>query len=243
MVHHPHVHIISTGGGLSLDGCRWVKCRDDFFLPAQVLSRLFRGKFLAALREAYRNGQLILTGRLSDLIRTDVFNALCDKLSENDWVVYAKKPFAGPEVVLKYLARYTHRIAIANRRIVKIEAGKVHFRYRRRAPTGVDYTVMNLDCLEFVRRFLLHVLPKGYTRIRHYGLLAPRHKTAKLALCRCLIPDERPEATGELNPPDDNDSWERCPACKSGTMKSIETIKPNTTGITLRPIELEGDTS
>jgi ribosomal protein S27AE len=184
---HPHVHCVVTGGGLSLDGSRWVAGRDDFFLPVRVLSRVFRGKFLSGLRAAFRRGRLRFSGDLATLDRSDRFNALLSEVVRTEWVVYAKPPFGGgAETVLKYLARYTHKAAISNHRLVDLADGRVSFRWKDYAHGGRQ-GIMTLDSVEFVRRFLMHVLPSGFVRVRHYGLLANRHRQEQLARCRELL--------------------------------------------------------
>jgi hypothetical protein len=183
---HPHVHCVVTGGGLSLDGSRWVAGRDDFFLPVRVLSRVFRGKFLSGLRAAFRRGRLRLPGELTTLDKSDPFNALLSEVVRTEWVVYAKPPWGGPATVLKYLARYTHKAAISNHRLVDLADGRVSFRWKDYAHGGRQGT-MTLDSVEFVRRFLMHVLPAGFVRVRHYGLLANRHRQEQLARCRELL--------------------------------------------------------
>jgi hypothetical protein len=177
---------VVTGGGLSPDESRWVAGRADFFLPIGVLSRVFRGKFLAGLRAAFRRGRLRLPGELVSLGRSDRFNALLSEAVRTDWIVHAKRPWGGPETVLKYLARYTHKAAISNRRLLRLEDGQVAFRWKDYAQAARQRT-MRLDAIEFVRRFLMHVLPSGFVRIRHYGLLANRHRQQKLARCRKLL--------------------------------------------------------
>lgn len=191
--HHPHVHAVVTGGGLSCNERgvpdaepRWVACRPGFFLPVRVLSRVFRGKFVERLREAFDAGTLVFPGRLADLQPAHAFAAWVKSLYRTDWVVYAKPPFGGPAQVLKYLARYTHRVAISNSRLVKFEDGRVTFRYKDYADDSRQKT-MTLDGVEFLRRFLQHVLPKGFVKIRHYGLLANRHRDERLDLCRRLL--------------------------------------------------------
>jgi hypothetical protein len=184
--HHPHVHCLVPGGGLSLDGARWVSCRPGFFLPVRVLSRLFRRLFLEKLRAAFDAGRLAFFGTRARLADAAVFARCLAELRRIEWVVYAKPPFAGPAAVLAYLGRYTHRVAIANRRLVALAGGRVSFRWR-------DYRhhsknkVMTLEADEFIRRFLLHALPDGFHRIRHYGFLANRQRADKLALCRTLL--------------------------------------------------------
>jgi hypothetical protein len=183
---HPHVHCVVTGGGLSLDGSRWVAGRDDFFLPVRVLSRVFRGKFLSGLRAAFRRGRLRFPGEWAPLDRSDRFNALLSEVVRTEWVVYAKPPWGGPATVLKYLARYTHKAAISNHRLVDLADGRVSFRWKDYAHGGRP-GILTLDSVEFVRRFLKHVLPSGFVRVRHYGLLANRHRQEKLARCRELL--------------------------------------------------------
>jgi hypothetical protein len=191
--YHPHIHCIVTGGGLSCDVSgkvdaepRWVSCRPGFFLPVRVLSRLFRGKFLARLRAAFEAGELYFPERLADLAEPPAFAAWLRPLYGKQWVVYSKAPFGGPEQVLKYLARYTHRVAISNGRLLSFEEGRVTFRYKdyRR---GHRQRRMTLMAEEFLRRFLLHVLPKGLVKIRHYGLLANRRREERLADARRLL--------------------------------------------------------
>jgi hypothetical protein len=191
--HHPHVHCVVTGGGLSCtaDGTidpapRWVACRSGFFLPVRVLSRVFRGKFLDGLKDLFAKGQLRLPGRLQTLAEAPGRAAWWPTLYASDWAVYSKRPFGGPEQVLKYLARYTHRVAISNARLVSLADGRVTFRYKDYADNHRSKT-MTLSAEEFLRRFVQHVLPRGFVKIRHYGLLANRHREARLALCRRLL--------------------------------------------------------
>jgi putative transposase/transposase-like zinc-binding protein len=191
--HHPHVHGVVTGGGLSCNARgvvdaspRWVACRPGFFLPVRVLSRLFRGKFLAGLRAAFAEGRLHFPGRVAPLAEPTAFAAFLAPLSAQDWVVYAKRPFGGPAQVLKYLARYTHRVAISNHRLVAIADGRVTFRYKDYADDHRTKT-MTLAADEFLRRFVQHVLPSGLVKVRHYGLLANRHRADRLAVCRWLL--------------------------------------------------------
>jgi ribosomal protein L37AE/L43A len=183
---HPHVHCVVTGGGLSPDGSRWVAGRDDFFLPVRVLSRVFRGKFLSGLRAAFQKGKLRFRGRLKALARPERFQHLLDETARTEWVVYAKPPTKGPATVLKYLARYTHKAAISNGRLVSFTDNQVTSRWKDYAHGGRLGT-MTLEAVEFVRRFLMHVLPSGFVRVRHYGLLANRHRQEKLAQCRELL--------------------------------------------------------
>jgi Putative transposase/Transposase zinc-binding domain len=191
--HHPHVHCVVTGGGLSCDARgkpdaspRWVSCRPGFFLPVRVLSRVFRGKFLAGLRAALTEGVLVLPGRLAALAEPEHRARWCSALYAKEWVVYAKRPFGGPAQVLKYLARYTHRVAISNGRLLGLADGRVTFRYKDYADAHKAKT-MTLAAVEFLRRFLQHVLPKHFVKIRHYGLLANAQREARLDACRRLL--------------------------------------------------------
>ncbi|MFQ5700119.1 MAG: IS91 family transposase [Myxococcota bacterium] len=236
--HHPHVHCVVPGGGISLDGKRWVACKRSrkgkhFLLPVRVLSRLFRGKLLAYLRKAFDDGKLVLHGRLAQLSDPLAWRRFLDALAATDWVVYAKPPFGGPGQVLKYLARYTHRVAISNSRLVSIENGQVTFRwkdYRR----GNEWRIMTLDARELLRRFLLHTLPKGFQRIRHYGFLANRVRQKKLALCCELlgsnasdveVHEENRDVTvlPDLAPEEPSP---RCPVCPEGRMRFVGRVKP-----------------
>lgn len=191
--YHPHLHCIVPGGGPSPDGSRWIACRPGFFLPVRVLSRLFRRLFLEALRAAFEAGQLQFFGDLVDLADPQAFARLLASASRRNWVVYAKPPFGGPEQVLAYLSRYTHRVAIANSRLIGSEDGKVTFRWRDYRH-GRRPRRMTLDAGEFIRRFLLHTLPDGVHRIRHYGFLANGQRAARLAACRALLATQAPEA-------------------------------------------------
>jgi len=186
MQHHPHVHCIIPGGGLSLDGSRWIACRDGFFLSVRVLSRLFRRLFLEQLWRSHAEGKLRFSGDLRGLADPENFKTQCRRLGHLDWVVYAKKPFGGPRQVLAYLGRYTHRVAIANNRLIDMVDGKVRFRWKDYREQ-VTNKVMTLSAHEFMRRFLLHVLPSGFHRIRHFGFMANGHRTAKIAQCRRLL--------------------------------------------------------
>jgi hypothetical protein len=199
LTHHPHVHCIVPGGGLSLDGQSWVSCRPRFFLPVRVLSRLFRRLFLDKLAEAHAEGRLAFFGHLSGFADRAAFTARLAPLRRAEWVVYAKRPFAGPESVLAYLARYTHRVAISSSRLVRMDNNGVTFRwkdYRHEGPARRK--LMTLAPAEFIRRFLLHVLPTGFHRIRHYGLFANPARAANLAKARALLqaPPPAPADTG-----------------------------------------------
>jgi Putative transposase/Transposase zinc-binding domain len=188
MTHHPHVHMIVPGGGIAADGSRWVSCRPNFFLPVQVLSRLFRGLVLAKLRSAHQAGRLKFFGDHAHLDDARAFKAYLAPLRNIAWVVYAKRPFGGPQAVLAYLSRYTHRVAIANSRLIAFDNNSVSFKYKDYRIEGPDrYKVMTLATNEFIRRFLIHVLPKGFHRIRHYGLLASGNRAANIAQARKLL--------------------------------------------------------
>jgi hypothetical protein len=186
MQHHPHVHCIVPGGGLSPDRTRWIACKPGFFLSVKVLGRLFRRLFLERLATAFADGRLRFSGDLAVLADPDAFAKQCATLRRLDWVVYAKRPFGGPEQVLAYLGRYTHRVAIANSRLVAMTDETVSFRWKDYRHAGRQ-KIMTLDVGEFMRRFLLHVLPSSFHRIRHFGFLANGHRAARLALCRQLL--------------------------------------------------------
>jgi hypothetical protein len=229
---HPHLHCIVPGGGLSPDGQRWISSRPDYFLPVQVLAPLYRGKFLAGVKAAYQAGQLKLPDSLQEPSR---FQALLDRLYGKTWIVYSKPPFGSPEQVLAYLARYTHRVAITNSRLVRLEGDRVTFTYK-------DYTQggrvreMTLPVTEFIRRFLLHVLPEGFVRIRYYGLLANRHREGNLQRCRELLAGQAPAELPAAVPA--GEGWQerltrltgrdptRCPQCGQGRLRRIEDLAP-----------------
>jgi hypothetical protein len=227
--HHPHVHCVVTGGGLSCNAQgivdaspRWLACRPGFFLPVRVLSRVFRGKFLAGLRQA------AAAGRLQPLPPAEAWNALLSSVAGKDWVVYAKPPFGGPEQVLKYLARYTHRVAISNRRLIQLEDGRVTFRYKDYADEHRAKT-MTLSAEEFLRRFVQHVLPRGFVKIRHYGLLANRQRQAKLDLCRrLLLAAQVTAALRAVSAEPIQPARERCcPHCGSPRLAYLELLRPD----------------
>ena len=230
MTHHPHVHMIVPGGGFSVDGKRWVSCRPRFFLSVDVLSALFRPLLLAKLRAAYHAGALQFFGKHARLIDPRAFAAYLAPLKRRRWFVYAKRPFAGPKAVLAYLSRYTHRVAISNRRLVAADDKTVTFKvkdYRIEGPGR--YKTMTLDAHEFIRRFLIHVLPDGFHRIRHYGLFANANRAGNIALARRLLGvlDPAPsssESDGTENRHEDSE-WNACPCC-GGRMIIIETFEP-----------------
>jgi hypothetical protein len=227
MTHHPHVHMIVPGGGISLDGTRWVRCKRRFLLPVQVLSRLFRRLLLAALADAHAAGRLAFFGEIESLRRSHAFAAYLAPLKRKKWFVYVKPPFAGPEAVLAYLGRYTHRVAIANSRLVALDERGVTFRYKDYRRDGqARYRIMTLKADEFIRRFLLHVLPKGFHRIRHYGLLASAGCKANIALARELMAApppavDPPEARDAADPDVVTDHRPPCPCC-GGRMIIVE---------------------
>lgn len=233
--HHPHLHCVVPGGGLSADGERWVSCRPGFFLPVRVLSRLFRRLFLAQLQAAFDMKLLQFFNALEPLKASAAFARYLASARQTEWVVYAKPPFGGPQQVLYYLGRYTHRVAISNNRLLGFTDGQVSFRwkdYRQEARQKVT----RLDAQEFIRRFLLHVLPSGFQRIRHYGLLANCQRAVKLARCRELLAVPAPAAEPTDTPVDYRDQYQRltgkslrdCPKCGRGHMVCIETFQPGT---------------
>ncbi len=228
LTHHPHVHCVVPGGGISLDGERWISCRPGFFLPVRVLSRLFRRLFLEKLVAAHDAGRLRFFGKLRHLADSQAFDAYLSPLRMIEWVVYAKRPFAGPEAVLAYLSRYTHRVAISNSRLITLDDKKVIFKWKDyRAKDGELHKTMALPIAEFIRRFLVHVLPQGFHRIRHYGLFANGGRTRNIALARKLLAMPAPEAdntrtTEDTEPPA---LAQTCPHC-GGPMIVIETFEP-----------------
>jgi hypothetical protein len=227
LTHHPHIHCVVTGGGLRPDRTGWVHSRRRFFLSVRVLSRLFRRLFLEALQTAFEKDRLSFHGNLSPLAQPKAFGALTAPLRRREWVVYAKPPFGGPQQVIAYLGRYTHRVAIANHRLKNVETGQVTFQYKQyRAEDGQQGREMTVSAEEFIRRFLLHSLPPGFQRIRHYGLLASRPKQANLALCRQFlnIPAIPPAPAGETSKAVRNlllVPLLRCPQCQVGVLVRI----------------------
>jgi predicted RNA-binding Zn-ribbon protein involved in translation (DUF1610 family) len=221
--HHPHVHCVVPEGGIALDGSRWVRPRYNFFLPVKALGKMFRGKFLAGLRQAFAAGQLRFVGQLRNLGVPRAFSALLRQACRSDWIVYAKRPFGGPEHVLQYLGNYTHRIAISNHRLVGLEDGKVVFRWRDSAHQNKK-RVMTLRVEEFLRRFFLHVLPPGFVRIRHFGLFANRLRKGSLKLCRSLLAEAGAPEVGFPPAPEAANFWS-CPDCGSA-MILVERLTP-----------------
>lgn len=232
LMDHPHIHSIVPGGGLSRDGRKWKGCKNDFFVHVKVMSKLFRGKFIAYLKKLRSENKLIYPGAVSHLASPGAFNTLISDLYKKNWVVYCKPPFKETKNVLDYLGRYTHRIAISNHRIMKLENGKVSFRWRDYADNNKS-KIMTVDADEFIRRFLLHVLPDRFVKIRHYGLLGNRCRKEKLAACRRSL---------ACTPKEDNknikETWQemlfrfcgiditKCPVCKEGKMRTIQTLLP-----------------
>ena len=242
LTHHPHVHMIVPGGGISLDGQRWISCRPGFFLPVRVLSRLFRRLFLEKLAAAHDAGRLSFFGNHARLIEPSAFAAYLAPLRKVEWVVYAKRPFAGPQAVLAYLSRYTHRVAIANSRLIACDDNGVTFKWKDyRAKGRHRQKVMTLASDEFIRRFLIHVLPSGFHRIRHYGIFANGGRAENLARARELLgvsPTQgEPRDADEPPPPS-----LPCPCC-GGRMFIIETFEPGSTPRTRPSSPIRIDTS
>jgi hypothetical protein len=219
---HPHVHCVIPAGGLSPDRSRWIHPKYPFLLPVKVLSRVFRGKFVAGLKCLYRRKKLGFHGNLKDLSQPIPFHAFLRQLFRQDWVVYAKPPFGGPEYVLQYLARYTHRVAISNHRLVSLADGKVTFRWKDYAH-GNKKRKMTITTDEFLRRFLLHVLPRGFVRIRHFGFLSARRRRELIAVCHQLVAEvAKPRSPTQTVGPPSLAAWP-CPCC-GGTMIIIEKL-------------------
>ncbi len=236
LTHHPHVHMIVPGGGLSTDGTCWNACKPGFFLPVRVLSRLFRRLFLEGLMALHRAGNLAFFGDLAGLAEHDAFAAWLAPFRKSEWVIYAKPPFGGPEAVLAYLSRYTHRVAISNNRLISADAETVAFRWKDyRIKTGDRRSVMHLATEEFIRRFLIHVLPDGFHRIRHYGLLASAVRKANIARIRALLGAEPAKQedppTAEIVP---LTLREPCPDCGS-PMRIIEIFRRGERPLTRAP--------
>jgi len=235
LVHHPHLHCVVPGGGLSPDGKRWISCRPGFFLPVRVLSRLFRRLFLESLQKAFDSGKLRFSASLEALGDRQAFVRYLAPLKEAEWVVYAKRPFAGPQQVLDYVGRYTHRVAISNHRLLDIENDRVRFLWKDYRDNNEQKT-MDLSAEEFIRRFLLHVLPDAFQRIRYYGFLSNRRRNQKLALCRQLLgmPASDASPVTREHPQDYCDLYEQltgrslkqCPVCHQGRMVEVEILAP-----------------
>jgi hypothetical protein len=244
MTHHPHVHMIVPGGGVSLDGQRWVACRPGFFLPVRVLSRLFRRLFLEKLIVAHNAGHLKFFGNHAALADAQAFAAYLAPLRRAEWVVYAKRPFGGPQAVLAYLSRYTHRVAIANSRLIACDRTGVTFRWKDYRADGRDrQKLMTLSTSEFIRRFLIHVLPHGFHRIRHYGLLASGTRADNIARARQLLAVSNSQAEPTAAAADPGKPI--CPCC-GGRMIIIEVFERGATPRhrpTASPTAIKIDTS
>jgi hypothetical protein len=229
LTHHPHVHMIVPGGGIALDGARWVSCRPGFFLPVRVLSRLFRRLFLEKVVAAHKTGRLTFFGNHAPLVDAQAFAAYLAPLRKIEWVVYAKRPFGGPEAVLAYLSRYTHRVAISNSRLISFDDAGVTFKWKDYRAKGRERAkVMTLATNEFIRRVLIHVLPGGFHRIRHYGLFASSKRVENIALARELLSAPNPQnAVRDAAGPDADEPQtlsRPCPCC-GGRMFNIETFE------------------
>ena len=247
LVHHPHLHCVVPGGGLSIDGTRWVSCRPGFFLPVRVLSRLFRRLFLTALQEAFDEGQLRFAGALEALADGHAFATHLAPARQVEWVVYAKAPFAGPQQVLDYVGRYTHRVAMSNHRLLDLTDDQVRFHYKDyRTDPSQHLKTMTLAATEFIRRFLLHTLPPGFHRIRYYGFLGNRARREKLALCRRLLdmpapaptPDDASDAVTDARDRGDAGAGtllRACPICADGFMRVVEPF----IGTCVRPARID----
>jgi hypothetical protein len=229
LMHHPHLHCLVPGGGIAPDGRSWTACRPGFFLPVRVLSRMFRGLFLRYLEKAFAAGQLHFFSSYLPLREPAAFRRYLVPLWSTEWVVYAKRPFAGPAQVLEYVGRYTHRVAISNSRLLSMDDDKVRFRWKDYRD-GDRQKTMSLDGGEFIRRFLIHVLPEGFHRIRYFGFLGNCQRARKLALCRNLLRMSPPTS---VDPPEDDHgqvqtttsrSWRECPSCGGGSMVVISCI-------------------
>lgn len=234
LMDHPHVHCVVTGGGLSPEGSSWISSRKKFFIPVNVMSELFKEKFRAYLKRSYELGELVFPVVIDYLKERHAFERLRRQLYHKKWVVYCKPPFNGVEGVFEYLSRYTHRIAISNNRILKIENGEVSFLWRDYSD-GDKVKIMTLYALEFIRRFLLHILPGGFVKVRYYGLIANRNRKNNIALCRDLL------GTSQIETKDKNipETWQehllrvsgvdvtKCPVCKKGRMVTVEVLYPS----------------
>lgn len=233
LMDHPHLHCLVTGGGLSLDGKRWISSRKDFFISVKVLSSLFRGKFLDGLKKAYEAGELTFAGQIEELKEASAFKRFLSDLYHQKWVVYCKPPLKNPQKVMDYLGRYTHRVALSNDRLVRMEGDQVSFRWRDSAENN-RIKLLSLEAFEFIRRFLLHVLPDHFVKIRYYGILSHRSRKRKLLWCKKLLgvsTDKEPEEPTR-------ETWQDlltrmtgidprvCPHCGKGRMILRETLLP-----------------
>jgi hypothetical protein len=225
--HHPHLHCIVPGGGIAPGRARWIACRPQFLFPVKVLSRLFRAKFIAYLKRAWGSGKLGFHGKLQDLAQRPNFNLWLKRITQHEWVVYAKPPFGGPQQVLKYLARYTHRVAISNRRLLALQDDHVSFRWKDYTHAGQPAS-MTLQATEFIRRILLHVLPRGFVKIRHFGFLANRGRSDNIQLCRKLLDAGSCKLRMDLPVPNSlqANSFDRCPQCQKGCLRPMAMPRP-----------------
>ena len=237
LMHHPHVHSVVTGGGISSDGSRWVSCRQTragkpFFIDVKILSRVFRGKFIDLLKKAFAAGELDFFGQLIEFAEPPAFEQLLNSAVTTDWIVYAKRPFGGPEQVLRYLARYTHRVAISDRRLLELKDGRIRFQYKDYAD-GQKSRTMTLCSSEFTRRFLMHTLPSRFVRIRYFGFLANRFRKQRLDECRSLIgvlpvlPVPVSNADGSIGDCDKQEATSMCPKCGCGRILILELPSPH----------------
>jgi hypothetical protein len=241
LMHHPHVHSVVTGGGISPDSSRWVSCRrtrtgKPFFIDVRILSRVFRGKFICLLKQAFSRGELQFFGQLTEFAERPAFEQLLNSAVKNDWIVYAKRPFGGPQQVLRYLARYTHGVAISNRRLLDLKDGQVRFQYKDYADEQRSKT-MTLSSSEFIRRFLMHTLPSRFVRIRYFGILANRFRKQRLDQSRTLL-GISPQALvpahqlpASTTGGDEQEAASTCPVCRGGRLLILELP----TSLTLRP--------
>jgi hypothetical protein len=240
LIHHPHVHFVVPGGGLSADHQSWIPSKNSFFLPGKTLGKLFRGIFLDYLKKAFDANNLEFHGCITHLEKPENFKAFQKRLYRKKWVVYAKRPFGGPRQVVEYLGRYTHRVAISNHRLVKMEEANVTFRYRD-PDDETKHKYMTLPAVEFIQRFLLHVLPDGFMKIRYFGILSNRNKKGTLELSRKLL------GASEYHPPEPKDwkaryeeatglSLDICPQCRKGRMQRIKTLLPSRLLTTSAPL-------
>ena len=233
LIHHPHIHFIVPGGGLSLDKKKWISCKKDFFISVEVLSRLFKGKYLYYLKKAYYSGELVFPGAIEELKDKSVFEKLLSTLYAKEWVVDSRPSFKRSESVIDYLGRYTHRVAITNDRIIKLKDDQVTFTYRDRRDNART-KLMSLDAFEFIRRFLFHVLPDGFMKIRHYGILSNRNRNEKLSICKRLLGVDISENSQDNK----KETWENllyrltgidprvCPFCGKGRMIKRQELQP-----------------
>jgi hypothetical protein len=220
LLFHPHLHCMIPAGGFSPDHSRWIRCREKYLLPVAVLRKMFRGKFLSLLAAAYRAKQLKFSGKCARLAETTAFDRLLRLLKTKKWVVYAKRPFRDPVHIIKYLARYTHRVAISNGRLIEMRDRQITFRWRDSAD-GNRQKPMTLDTIDFIRRFLLHILPKGFVKIRHFGFMANRHRRQSVALCRSLLEVVTKPIQTVLTEQERHAVERKCPLCRNGRLHIV----------------------